>query len=269
MGKTYTVKLPTDRITTFFIAGDWHSDHLHRPSLDIMLKHAQLFPKHERNLIINGDFFDAEYMMPKNEMFKKWIERKDGIDEFFLPKFLAEMKWSNDILDEVQSVFNRVFYVDGNHCEERIRLFREKYCPPVAAHLFNSYTNMRLAERGIPYIEYNDWLDIGEVTVTHGMYHGPSAHKKHYSACGSRSVIFSHVHSAESHSYTVRGNTKMSWSLPAMCTLNPEYIKNREQNWSNGYGTLHMKPTGHFNFFIHNVWDEELILPTGQVLKAK
>jgi hypothetical protein len=59
----------------------------------------------------------------------------------------------------------------------------------------------------------------------------------------------------------------MSWSLPAMCTLNPEYIKNSENNWSNGYGTLHMKPNGNFNFFTHQIWDNELILPNGLNIK--
>ena len=52
-----------------------------------------------------------------------------------------------------------------------------------------------------------------------------------------------------------------------MCGLNPFYIKNAENNWQNGYGSLFMKPNGNFNLYTHLVFDDELILNTGTVIK--
>jgi hypothetical protein len=178
------------------------------------------------------------------------------------------MKWANEILDRLQKVFSKIIYIDGNHCETRVKNFREKYASVNTKHIFNSYLQMKLDQRRIEYINYNDWLDIGELSITHCMYHGSSCHKKHYLAAGGNSVVFSHVHHVETHSYVSRGKTKMSWSLPAMCSLNPEYLKNQEQNWSNGYGTIHFRPNGFFNLYIHNIWDNQLILPSGHVIVA-
>ena len=114
---------------------------------------------------------------------------------------------------------------------------------------------------------YNDWLDFGQLSITHGMYHGPSAHKKHFQACGGRNVLFGHVHSSECETFVSRGVSKSAWSLPAMCELNPHYIKNSETSWQNGYATVFMKPNGNFNLNIHLVLDNEICLPTGDILR--
>lgn len=268
MGKVVEVKLSKNN-QMWFVAGDWHSFNLDIPTFNILVEHAFLVAPEHRNLIINGDFIDTPYFMPKNTGFAQWKDRVDGIEMFFLPEFEKEIKWANDTLDALQSVFKNIVFIFGNHDSQRIDNFRENYCPSAYQEHFYLHKQLNLSQRNVGWIEYGDWLDIGNISITHGNFHGPSALKKHFEASGGRNVLFSHVHTAECKSFTSRGHTRCSWSLPAMCDLNPHYIRNNDTAWVNGYGTLFMKPNGNFNFHTHLIIDNELCLPNGQVLKGK
>jgi predicted phosphodiesterase len=268
MGMTETLKTPKKDPQLWFVASDWHSFNLHQPSFNILINHANTLPKSQRNLIINGDFLDTPYLMPKSSDFKMWRDRKDGVDNFFLPEFEKEIRWANDTLDAIQSFFNHVIFIHGNHDGPRVDNFRENFCPVGYKEHFNLNKPLRLYERNIGSIGYNDWLDFGKLSITHGMYHGSTCHKKHYEAAGSRNVLFGHIHSSECKTFTVRGESRSAWSLPAMCGLNPHYIKNAETNWQNGYATVFMKPCGNFNLNIHLVFDGELLLPSGEIIRG-
>jgi len=266
--KVNRLKLPAKgKVDTYFIAGDWHSLHVDAASCEILLQLAQRVPKKRRKLVINGDFVDAEHLMKRGDGFKKWIKLSSGIEEYFLPKSEEEYLWANEMLDELQKVFPSITFIEGNHCA-RYRWFMENHSPAAYRHNFCLKTQLHLRSRNISMINYNDWLDVGNVTITHGMYHGTSAVKKHYEACCGRSVIFSHVHKLECRPFVSRGETRQGWSLPAMCKLNPEYIKNTDNNWSNGFGVLNVKHNGNFNFNTYQIWDDELALLDGTILKG-
>ena len=268
MGTTQVLKTPKEKPQCWFVASDWHIGHLHKPSFEILKKHAQLFPFDERFLIIDGDFLDTAYFMPKSADFNHWKDRKDGVDNFFLPEWEAETLLGNQILDELQIIFKHIIFINGNHDNPRVDMFRETYCPVGYKEHFYVHKALKLEERNIGEVKYNDWLDFGKLSITHGMYHGSTCHKKHYEAAGSRNVLFGHVHSSECKTFTVRGESRSAWSLPAMCELNPHYIKNAETNWQNGYATVLMKPNGNFNLYIHTIYDNELLLPDGRMIKA-
>lgn len=256
------MRTPDKGITSTFIAGDWHSGALHKPSYNILKKHALSLPPDMRNLIINGDFIDAAHLMERSSEFKKWFKRSDGIEEYFIPVSEEELAWANEVLDDLQTVFKDIIFIEGNH-DWRYRWFMEKV-NPAFSHNFDYRKILELDKRGIDYVNYNDWLDWGNLSITHGMYHGTTCWKKHYEAAGSRNVIFSHVHCHDIKSFIVRDKTRHSISLPAFCELNPHYIKNRSTNWSNGYGQILMRPNGDFNFYCHQIWDGKLALPDGQ-----
>lgn len=260
--KIAQMALPSKGISSAFIAGDWHFKALNKPTFNILLDHARSLPPDMRNLIINGDFLDACHIMKRADSFKKWIKRGDGIDEFFIPMSEEEFMWGNEVLDKLQEVFKEIIFIYGNH-DERYNWFKTQISPAYE-HNFDVGRNLHLDKRGIDYVNYNDWLDWGhKLSITHGMYHGTTCLKKHYEASGAKNVIFSHVHHHDIKSFQVRGDTINAISLPAMCDLNPEYIKNRETNWSNGYGQILMRPSGQFNFYCFQIWDNKLDLPTG------
>lgn len=256
------LRTPKESPQNWFVASDWHSFHLNPACFSILIKHAMLFPKAQRNLIINGDFLDLSFLMPKNPLFKEWVNRKDGVDEFFLPQWEEEVKWGNDTLDALQSVFNHIVFIHGNHDNPRADVFREQYCPVGYQEHFHLGAKLNLLRRNIGEIKYNDWLFFGDLlALTHGMFHGTSAHKNHYLASASRNVIFGHVHASECTAFRVLSDTRYSRSLPAMCNLNPHYIKNSETNWDNGYAQIIMRPDGRFNYNNHLIIDGKLILP--------
>jgi len=232
-----------------------------------MIQHAKMFPKKDRKLIINGDFLDVEHLMKGQESFKKFASRADGIEDFFLPESEAEFNWGNERLDELQKIFSEIIFISGNH-DWRYDWFKEsKHCPSAYAANFDLRVQLALGPRGIKFVQYNDWLDIGNFAVTHGAFHGTTSHKKHYEACG-KSCIFGHIHKNEVKSFAVRGETKTVWSLPAMCDLNPAYMKNLPNNWDNGYATCHMRYNGSFNMHTHVIIKGETVFPDGTIIKA-
>lgn len=265
MDKINTIKAPKKgEVHHYFIASDFHTDKMHQPSYEIMLRHAQLLPPDNRRLIINGDFLDCEHLMQRGENFKTWSKRTDGIDDFFIPMSESEFAWGNARLDELEKVFTEIVFINGNHDWRYDWFMASKHCPDAYAINFDLRKQLKLKERNIRFIQYNDWLDIGKLSITHGQFHGATAHRKHLDACG-RSCIFGHIHKFEARSFAFRGETKTAWSLPAMSDLNPCYMKNKDSAWSNGYATFHVKSNGNFNLHVHNVWDNELILPDGRI----
>jgi predicted phosphodiesterase len=266
MEKATVLPVPLEGIDTYFVASDWHSYHLNPACLSILSQHALLHKPEQRRLIINGDFLDFVFFMKKHEDYKKFIARPDGIETHFLPLYEEEVNWGNRCLDYLQKIFSEIVFVSGNHDKPRIDNFLGD-CPHAYKHNFDLKRDLKLATRKIVFIEYNDWLDIGDLSITHGMFHGPSALKKHFMASGARNVIFGHIHHDNCESFMTRGKTKQVSSLPAMCDLNPDYIKNAETNWTNGYKVVNMKANSHFNHYTFTIWDDELVLPSGKILK--
>lgn len=258
----------------WFVASDWHYTGLHLPTFNVLIKHALSVPLEHRNLIINGDFLDLAFLMPKKSEFQQWVNRKDGVDNYFLPLWEEEIKWGNDTLDALQCVFKNIIFIHGNHDNPRADTFREEYCPIGYKEHFHLSDKLNLLKRGIGEVLYGDWLDImprdgggSHLAITHGSAHGATAHKKHFEMSGGRSVIFGHIHHYECKTFASRGHSRSVWSLPCMAGLNPHYIKNLDVNWQNGYGTLYLKPSGDFNFYGHIVKDGELLLPNGEIIK--
>lgn len=259
------LEIPSGRqLQTWFIASDWHSDHIDKASYGILLTLAKTYYTRRPNLVILGDFLDVPYLMKRCEQFKTYARRADGIEEYFLPHLEREFEWGNQILDELQQHFSKIIFVEGNH-DWRIRWFQESaYCPAAYKHNFDYIAGLKLGSRKIPWVFYNDFVDLGnDLSLTHGIYHGTTCLKKSYEAVG-KSIIFGHVHRAETKAFSVRGKTHKAHSLPAMCHLNPEYMKNMPNNWTNGFGIVNLKPNGHFNYHLMEVWDGELILPDGE-----
>lgn len=269
--KVTELNLPKNgKVDNYFIAGDWHTDALDLKSFDLLCKQAKLLPKRQRKLIINGDFIDCPHLMKRSPLYKTWKGRADGIEEFFIPISQKEFDWANDTLDALQSVFHKIWFIEGNHDWRYLEFAHSKDCPVAYRDFFNYRERLALDKRGIDYVAYNNWLDIGKLSITHGMYHGTTCKKKHYEAAGGRDVIFSHVHHYSSQAFSVRGQTRYARSLPAMCMLNPHYIKNRETNWDNGYGLITVYPNGNYNFnvYIKDPVYDSIILPNGKPLRA-
>lgn len=264
------IKIPKPQpgeLHSYFIASDWHDFHCHTPAVDILLSHAKDIPRSQRRLIINGDFLDLVELMSSRLAQHSSNTIRGNIDTIYVPHVEASGAWANDMLDRLQKTFDWIFFLEGNH-DWRLGNFGDNYAPKEYRQFFNLKNLLQLDERNIRSIGYNDWLDIGDLSVTHGMYHGSTALLKHYNACG-RNVVFGHVHQLGVRSFIRRGHTVQSWSSPCMSKLNPDYIKNSENNWSIGYLMANMKSNGHFNLNALQIWDDELVTPNGKLYRGE
>lgn len=264
MGQILRMKLPTfkNEVHSYFVISDLHAQFLHLPSFKILCQHAKKVPFPA--LIINGDIFDLPFMMQKNPLFKRWIKRPDGIESFFIPEFQKECAIVNCILDTLLPLFEKIIFINGNHDSLRIESFLSSV-PFEYHHHFNYREKLKLDDRKITVVEYGDWLDIGDVSIIHGLYHNKTCHKTHHEDCG-KSVIFGHIHKAGMVPFKQRGKTHHVWSLPCMSTLNPEYTRKKTNDWDNGYGLLQVVKDGSFNFNLFTVWGDKLVLPSGEIL---
>lgn len=252
----------------FFLTGDWHIYELCWATLGVLVQMALRLPPERRSLIINGDFFDFLMFMAKGDGYKKWINNKDGLEYYFYPEYKREVDFGNKILDYLMTIFPEIIFIFGNH-ENRIndflKIIDKKWLP-----MFDLAHDLKLDERRITTVAYNSWLDIGDASITHGMWHGSTAHTKHMKASHkSKLIAFSHIHHDEHRSEFSRGNTRQCYSIPAMCKLNPDYNKGRDNNWTNGFADLVIKPNGTPNFHIEHVWEGELALPCGEIIDGK
>lgn len=261
------IELPKSESFTWFVCGDWHGEHLDVPTFTRMIQIAIAKPYSERGLIINGDLYDAPYGFVKDDKFKHWRRIRNAVDDFFIPSFDKETEVVAKILDAVQGIFSKVIFVGGNHDEPRMENIK-KIVPFAYKSYFDIQGKLKLKDRGIPFVPYNGWIEIGEnfFGITHGIYCGVSAHKKHYMAKPTN-VIFSHVHSYQSMPIASDGQTKHVVSTGTMAQLDPDYLKGAPNNWDNNFVTLTLTPDeNEYSLTPITVRNKKIVMLDGRVV---
>jgi hypothetical protein len=230
-----------------------------------MLEYSKEFKKPK--VIWLGDSIDCVYLMKKDEGYKTWKSRPEGIEEFFIPKLDEEILWMKDRLDTLQETFETVYVAGGNHDQWRIYDFQQsRYCPHAYKHYFDLPELLELDKRKIPFINYNEYYDLGEnLTLTHGYAHGTRANHKHYYDA-QKSIIFGHVHQASMVPFASRGHSHLSISLPCMTSTRADYARNTPNNHSQGFGQVNLRADNIFHYYHHLVWNDKLVLPNGKVV---
>ena len=267
IARTFKVDLPGSGFDNYFAISDIHSEHYCPVSHRVFLQHVDMVPRVNRKLIINGDMLDCLHFMGKPGDFRKMAASIPIIENVLIPDSELEFQWGNDYLDMLQNYFDEIYYIQGNH-DWRYKNFALNYSPTAYKHHFDISLQLNLKKRGIQMIEYPDYLDVGNLTVTHGVRHGNNHNKAMYELVG-RSILYGHVHHYNCTSFVKRGVECKAFSMPCMSLLSPEYqIKRGENNWSNGYANFQVKPNGKFNMFMAEIYDGELILPCGTMLKG-
>lgn len=265
---THELKLPKVPQSWLWIS-DLHEKHLHQQTFNCLIDFALTLPVSDRNLIIGGDFLDLAHLMPKNPLYQKWAKCSDGADMFFLPLFEEETKWGNEKLDELQSVFRNIIFMNGNHDNSRADLYRETICPAAYKEHFYIGKALNLRERNIGEIMYGDWLNFGpDLTFVHGVAHGASAATRHYMLGKGRSVIHGHLHKFQKTPFAVRGTTQYVYSMGCASTKSPNYMKNIDNDWENGFGQVVMMPDGTHYVYQHEIKNNELVLPDMRIIKG-
>jgi hypothetical protein len=118
----------------------------------------------------------------------------------------------------------------------------------------NRITNLRLRERGWKIISNGKSTQIGKLVVCHGntISGGSNLATRKAIEIYFKSTLFGHFHSASSSSKVspVDSSQKyMAWSSPALCNLNPAYMRDKPNAWIHGFTIIETLPNGNFNVY--------------------
>lgn len=192
--------------------------------------------------IILGDYMDMEPI-------SHWLQDKKRNKTLENKRMLSDYIAGNKLLDEFDKRLpkkcdKRFFY--GNHERFYYDLIEKM---PALEGLLDPKIELKLKERGYNvYDKINHVEKIGKLHFTHGMYTTINYVKKHLDnfMCN---VMFAHTHSARMRSSEslVKEISPVGYCLPALCNLNPIFMKNLPNKWNHGFGIIYFYENGWFD----------------------
>ena len=240
------------------VLSDIHSEYMDVDAFFTAMRFFAMTPKKRRRIILLGDILDFEAFVTKKASYKIAKKFKD-FDGYFVPEAQKEYEWFEWFLSELVKLvdYEHITFVEGNH-EERLRRHDFKSSILIEyAHNFDLVKQLKLVERGIQFIKYNDWLRIstasGSLMLTHGIYCGANPIKKHVDVART-SVMFGHTHERGVTSFRNVDGTFMGFNNPCLCNLQPNYMEGRPHNWSVGFSTIQITDEAFYvnQFTTHN-----------------
>lgn len=234
---------------TVVVIGDVHIPHQNDNSVKAVLKCiADVKPDH---MVINGDFLDFGCI-------SHWTQNKRRTLE--LARLKSDYIIGNSLLDEIDSRLPKGCKKDflyGNH-EIWVKDLLEQM--PALEGLVEPEHLLKLDERGYKVTAYNDFLQIGKLHITHGIYAGGNPVKKHLDEC-KVNVLFGHTHTVGMmlSSSIAREVAFSGYNHGCLCDLAPEYMKGRPHGWSHGFAIVHVYPNGFFEVNLIRILDGKFI----------
>ncbi len=115
---------------------------------------------------------------------------------------------------------------------------------------------LNLKARGWKTVENTKTFNIGKLVTIHGNQftgYTPVCPAKRAVESYTASVLQAHTHSPQSFtrvSPVDKDQTWMGYVSPAMCELNPSYMKNKPSSWANGISIVEIRSNGDFNCYL-------------------
>lgn len=190
-----------------------------------------------------GDFMDLEPISHWTKNKKKTLEGRRLLEDYVI---------GNQLLDEFDKRLPKnaeKHYFWGNH-EDWYNQFIEEV--PALEGYADPTKELKLIERGYKVYPYNHIEHFGRLAITHGIYAGENALKKHMTELKTN-VMHGHIHTqAELYSSSeARDLSIAGYSVGCCCDLAPGYMRGRPHKWTHGFAVLYLnKKTGFF--FVDN-----------------
>lgn len=228
---------PKNEFKKYIIVGDIHVPEQDNASINSVLK---LMNDIKFDGIINiGDYLNLSCISHWNQTKHKTLEgqrlKKDYID-------------GNSLLDEFDKRLpknaEKHFFM-GNH-EDWVNQLIETY--PALDGLFDIESGLKLTERGYKVYPYNEIVQFGRLSITHGIYCGSNPAKTHATKLLTN-VLVGHTHSPEMcliHS-PAKEVSVVGYVNGCLCHMAPDYMKSKPSNWATGVAILYLFPNGWFD----------------------
>jgi len=186
-------------------------------------------------IVWGGDFLEMS-------CFSKWNHGKPLLLEG--KRYIDDCRIGREILETISLRCKRQVYLEGNH-EDWLNRYLESH--PELCGKLDLRIDLGLNDIGIKYIDVNTPFSIGKLNFIHGWfynkYHTTSTLDKYQN-----SIFYGHTHD---HQSIIRTNWSsrephMAMSLGCLCSKNPHYLRNKPQNWINGFGLFEVRGDGFF-----------------------
>jgi calcineurin-like phosphoesterase family protein len=228
----------------FVFAPDLHFPEHDRPTVNALLDF--LGRNKVSGFILGGDQFHNEEISHHNR--GKNIYKPTGSFK------RNEQRFEKEFLTPLERALPhdcKKSWIVGNHDRWESDLDEAQ---PELQGCFNRVENLRLGDRGWQVIENGKSMQVGKLAVIHGdqlttgfgagMYPSRRAVEVYMG-----SVLCGHFHYLQAFSKVspVEHSQKyVAWISPAMCRVNPAYMKNKPSSWVNGFTLIELMPNRNF-----------------------
>jgi hypothetical protein len=226
--------------TTYLVLADTHIPYVNQVAMKSVLKLMDDITFD--GFVILGDYMDMEPI-------SHWLQDKKQNKTLEGKRMQNDYIEGNKLLDEFDKRLpkkcdKRYFY--GNHERFYYDLIEKL---PALAGFFSPKSELHLEERGFTvYDKINHVEKIGKLAFTHGMYHSQNYVKAHLDKFATN-VIHADMHSPRFRcaETIARELAFVGYCLGCMCDLNPNFMRNRPNKWSHGFGVVYFYDNGYFD----------------------
>ena len=162
----------------------------------------------------------------------------------------------NDYLSEFASGHCKLIAHIGNH-ENRIQHYLDEH--PELDGLPNLDIAREYRKRGWKVIPWGEFSHIGKLYFHHGDRKGYQTmyHAKAWAGAG-RSVMYAHRHDCQRYTNELLNKEdeftpNAAFSIGCLGKRTPQWMDNRRNNWSNGFGVFYMRPGGYYNVYLVDI----------------
>tara|TARA_Y100000310_G_scaffold236502_1_gene239679 strand:+ start:1845 stop:2588 length:744 start_codon:yes stop_codon:yes gene_type:complete len=213
--------------------------HIHSNGYDKVYDVAKNFVRNFKpdKVYLLGDFADCRSL-------SHWdLDKKRKIDG---DSHRNELDVLGRELDYLQKYSKEVIWLAGNH-EHWVDQYLDNH--PEVEGLIEYPKLLRLKERGIKWVPYNDLYKVGQLYMTHGMYAGEHHAKMHLTKLGCN-VVYGHVHRSQVYSVNmVMQKSMKAYGLGCLCNKKPAFLRGKAGSWDHQLAVLYVASNGEFNLY--------------------
>lgn len=204
-------------------------------ALTLALKYGK--EKNVNTIYLNGDILDC---------YKASFHEQDPKNR----DMAYELEQGRQFIDLLKREFPKakIFWKEGNHCLRWERFLRVKAPVCLGMEEFRLPILLKLAEKGVTWIENKQLVIAGKLNMIHGNEYkgggGINVARTLWLRAGAN-VIAGDKHKTQSGLKTnIDKSITGTWSVGCLCELNPDYLPFNE--WNLGFAHITIDSTGNF-----------------------
>jgi hypothetical protein len=238
---------------------DTHIPNEDKRALDCFLQFAAWYKPHVD--IIGGDLGDFEPMShwpPGDAKPRRWKDDRKALQDFLCKKRII-------LGDECKYLF----YIEGNH-ESWLQQALSAKVPEFfdgMEDVLSIPALLNLDELDYKFIPVNQFLKLGKLYLTHGLYtanNHPDVHLNKLKC----NILYFHLHDIKNTNQISIDGGMVAASGGCLCRLDAKFLKGKPNNWVHSFFAIEMFRDGTFSYVTPQIHDGKLSF-AGQYFESK